>query len=102
MKHEFIERFVSTLVVEQDETDDDALSGKRFDLAIKAFEIARVWFEVGGIGSVEQMGEVDIESGVLDSQRESVINHLDLETFFGCGQGKVIRGKWRRKNRRRD
>lgn len=93
MKHEAIERFVAALVVEEDKADDHASVRERFNLAIEGFEIANIGFEKGGIRGIQKLSKVDVERGVLDAKRESVINHLDLQTFFGSGQWKLISDK---------
>jgi hypothetical protein len=87
MQHESIEGFIAAAIIEQDETDDDIGVGKRFDLAIEAFQVAEIGFGKGRVGKIEELGEVNVESGVLDAERKGVIDHLDLETFFGRRRG---------------
>lgn len=83
MEHQFVESGIAAAVIEEDETDDHAVVRKRFNLAIEGFEKAGVGLQFTGLGEIEELGEIDIESGVFDAEREGIIDHLNLEPFLG-------------------
>ena len=60
MQHQFIERCVAALVIEEDQADDDIRIRERLDLAIEIFEGALVDGKIAVGGDDQETGEVDV------------------------------------------
>ena len=82
MQHQFVERFIAALVIEEDQTDDDIRIRERLDLTIEVFERAFVDGKIAVGGDGQEIGEVNVERGMFDAESKGIIDHLDLEALL--------------------
>jgi len=83
--------------VEQDEVDNHSGIGEGFDAFVESGnvgvgDVVGLSFKgegdtVGFGGEVEDGGDVAVKGGVLDADSDGVVEHLDLQAFFGLGAG---------------